>query len=55
MANAAKTLPGRTASGDPFDLDITVVESGDLAGLTAASDGGCQATCGSGACTSSGA
>jgi FxLD family lantipeptide len=41
--------------GDPFDLDVTVVESSQLVGTVAASDGGCQATCGSGACTSSGA
>ncbi|MFF7543319.1 FxLD family lanthipeptide [Streptomyces canus] len=41
--------------GDPFDLDVTVVESGQLVGTVAASDGGCQATCGSGACISSGA
>ncbi|MER5821456.1 FxLD family lanthipeptide [Streptomyces sp. NPDC048275] len=42
-------------SGDPFDLDVIVVESSQLVGTVAASDGGCQATCGSGACTSSGA
>lgn len=42
-------------SGDPFDLDVIVVESSHLVGTVAASDGGCQATCGSGVCISSGA
>jgi FxLD family lantipeptide len=41
--------------GDPFDLDVLVVESSQLVGTVAASDGGCQATCGSGVCISSGA
>ncbi|MGC5042476.1 FxLD family lanthipeptide [Streptomyces albidoflavus] len=55
MANSATTPTARAVPGDPFDLDVTIVESSDPAGITAASDGGCQATCGSGACTSSGA
>ncbi|WP_432008821.1 FxLD family lanthipeptide [Streptomyces bacillaris] len=43
------------ASGDPFDLDIVVIDSGKPIGTVANSDGGCGATCASGSCTSSGA
>ncbi|MFG3213853.1 FxLD family lanthipeptide [Streptomyces tendae] len=36
---------------DPFDLDVSVIESGGTAGVTAASAGGCAASCGN-ACAS---
>ncbi|MFF7174835.1 FxLD family lanthipeptide [Streptomyces pseudovenezuelae] len=58
MTSAVTTSrPAHVAAvpGDPFDLEILVVESSQLVGTVATSDGGCQATCGSGACTSSGA
>lgn len=58
MISAVTTSrPARVAevSGDPFDLDVIVVESSQLVGTVGASDGGCQATCGSGVCISSGA
>lgn len=42
-------------SADPFDLDIVIVESSEQVSAVAASEGGCGATCGSGACASSGA
>ncbi|BDM67512.1 hypothetical protein HEK616_09990 [Streptomyces nigrescens] len=42
------------AAQDPFDLDISVVESGGTVAASAASDGGCAATCGGNACVSSG-
>ncbi|MGD6751954.1 FxLD family lanthipeptide [Streptomyces sp. BH105] len=41
-----------SAAQDPFDLDITVIESGGTAGVVAASEGGCAASCGN-ACVSS--
>ncbi|MDQ0810194.1 FxLD family lantipeptide [Streptomyces sp. B3I7] len=58
MASAVTTSrPAHVSAvpGDPFDLDVLVVESSQLVGTVAASDGGCQATCGSGVCISSGA
>ncbi|MFE0130170.1 FxLD family lanthipeptide [Streptomyces sp. NPDC059037] len=36
---------------DPFDLDISVIESGGATGAVSASDGGCAASCGN-ACAS---
>ena len=47
--------PPSTVSGDPFDLDVVVIQSKVPVTAQANSDGGCGATCGSGACTSSGA
>ncbi|MDX3370262.1 FxLD family lanthipeptide [Streptomyces sp. ME02-6987-2C] len=43
-----------SAAQDPFDLDISVIESGATVGLSIASDGGCGSTCGGNACISSG-
>ncbi|MFJ8953513.1 FxLD family lanthipeptide [Streptomyces sp. NPDC102381] len=40
-----------SAAQDPFDLDISVIESGATAGVVAASEGGCAASCGN-ACAS---
>ncbi|MEU1015348.1 FxLD family lanthipeptide [Streptomyces sp. NPDC005898] len=58
MPNNLKEAGPQTApaarSQDPFDLDISVIESGGAVSLTAASEGGCAATCGN-ACVSSGA
>ncbi|MFI8174052.1 FxLD family lanthipeptide [Streptomyces microflavus] len=42
------------AGQDPFDLDITVIESGGMVVTSIASDGGCGSTCGGNACISSG-
>ena len=42
-----------SAAQDPFDLDISVIESGGTVGASTASDGGCGSTCGN-ACISSG-
>ncbi|MEU0684830.1 MULTISPECIES: FxLD family lanthipeptide [Streptomyces] len=42
------------AAHDPFDLDISVIESGGTVGASVASDGGCGSTCGGNACISSG-
>ncbi|MEV5605532.1 FxLD family lanthipeptide [Streptomyces sp. NPDC052299] len=50
---SAKTVPAFAAQ-DPFDLDISVVVSGGTVTASAASAGGCAATCGSSACVSSG-
>ncbi|MFD4986463.1 FxLD family lanthipeptide [Streptomyces sp. NPDC058374] len=47
----ASTAAGN-AGQDPFDLDISVIESGGTAGVTTASEGGCAASCGN-ACASS--
>ncbi|MFB7443063.1 FxLD family lanthipeptide [Streptomyces mirabilis] len=44
----------RAAPLDPFDLDITVLESGEGAVGLATSDGGCGSTCGT-SCVSNGA
>ncbi|WP_442737936.1 FxLD family lanthipeptide [Streptomyces pseudogriseolus] len=41
-----------SAAQDPFDLDVSVIESGGTAGVVAASEGGCAASCGN-ACASS--
>lgn len=43
-----------SAAQDPFDLDISVIESGGTVGASIASDGGCGSTCGGNACISSG-
>ncbi|MFF2213412.1 FxLD family lanthipeptide [Streptomyces antibioticus] len=49
----ARTAPSSLAQ-DPFDLDISVLESGDgQATLINLTDDGCAATCGS-VCVSSG-
>ncbi|MFD5659535.1 FxLD family lanthipeptide [Streptomyces hirsutus] len=38
--------PNATADGDPFDLDISIVESGDgSASLINLTDDGCKPTC----------
>ncbi|APY85467.1 FxLD family lanthipeptide [Streptomyces alfalfae] len=43
-----------SAAPDPFDLDISVIESRGTVGASIASDGGCGSTCGGNACISSG-
>ncbi|MCV2460669.1 FxLD family lanthipeptide [Streptomyces sp. ICN988] len=43
-----------SAAQDPFDLDISVIESGGTVGVSISSDGGCGSTCGGNACISSG-
>ncbi|MFJ2632184.1 FxLD family lanthipeptide [Streptomyces sp. NPDC087422] len=51
ITHTTKTQPaatGTTAS-DGFDLDVTLVEVGDVAGLISLTDDGCGETCG--ACT----
>lgn len=45
---AKPAVPGTTAS-DGFDLDVTLVEVADVAGLVSLTDDGCGETCG--ACT----
>lgn len=42
-----------SAAQDPFDLNISVIESGGTVGASIASDGGCDSTRGS-VCISSG-
>ncbi|MFJ2247481.1 FxLD family lanthipeptide [Streptomyces sp. NPDC094461] len=50
-----RTQTGAVVSAqDPFDLDISVIESVGTTGAVAASDGGCQASCGN-ACVSAAA
>lgn len=49
---AALPAPGQQAGSldmAAFDLDITVIEQGDLGGLVRLTDDGCGSTCG--ACT----
>ncbi|MFC4035820.1 FxLD family lanthipeptide [Streptomyces polygonati] len=46
--NGSPVVTGSTAS-DGFDLDVTLVEVGDIAGLISLTDDGCGETCG--ACT----
>lgn len=51
ITHTTKAIPaaaGTTAS-DGFDLDVTLVEVGDVAGLISLTDDGCGETCG--ACT----
>ncbi|CAL9639266.1 hypothetical protein SUDANB9_06262 [Streptomyces sp. enrichment culture] len=43
-----------SAAQDPFDLDISVIETGGTVGASITSDGGCGSTCGGTACISSG-
>ncbi|KKD13929.1 FxLD family lanthipeptide [Streptomyces anthocyanicus] len=43
-----------SAAQDPFDLGISVIESGGTVGASIASDGGFGSTCGDNACISSG-
>ncbi|MGV9553324.1 FxLD family lanthipeptide [Streptomyces ardesiacus] len=43
-----------SAAQDPFDLDISVIESGGTDGASIASDGDYGSTCGGNACISSG-
>ncbi|MFD6033696.1 FxLD family lanthipeptide [Streptomyces griseoincarnatus] len=43
-----------SAAQDPFDLYISVIESGGTVGASVASDGGCGSTCGGNTCISSG-
>lgn len=45
---ATPAVVGATAS-DGFDLDVTLVEVADVAGLISLTDDGCGSTCG--ACT----
>ncbi|MEU9777243.1 FxLD family lanthipeptide [Streptomyces sp. NPDC047968] len=56
-ASATRARPPHVVgtSGDPFDLDIVVIDSGAPIDTMANSAGGCGATCASGSCTSSGA
>ncbi|WP_328580438.1 FxLD family lanthipeptide [Streptomyces sp. NBC_00370] len=42
------------ARQDPFDLDITIIESGGMLVTSIASDGGCGSTCGGNTCISNG-
>ncbi|NUR25381.1 MAG: FxLD family lantipeptide [Catenulispora sp.] len=41
--------PAGTGAADGFELDVTLVEVGDTAGLVSLTDDGCGETCG--ACT----
>ncbi|MFJ3229915.1 FxLD family lantipeptide [Streptomyces sp. NPDC086787] len=36
---------------DPFDLDLVLIEAGELVTILDSSNGGCGATCGTGSCT----
>ncbi|WP_370418989.1 FxLD family lanthipeptide [Streptomyces sp. QH1-20] len=47
MAASVQNIPDQADIG--FDLDVTLVEIADPAGLVAVTDDGCGATCG--ACT----
>ena len=51
ITHATSASPGTsdTATTDGFDLDVTLVEVGDSAGLVNLTDDGCGSTCG--ACT----
>ncbi|MFF8855765.1 FxLD family lanthipeptide [Streptomyces althioticus] len=57
MVSKVTEQRARTASAsvaqDPFDLDISVIESGGTVEASIASDGGCGSTCGT-VCVSSG-
>ncbi|MFF3372018.1 FxLD family lanthipeptide [Streptomyces sp. NPDC002680] len=46
---STKALPPSAGTTDDFDLDVTLVEVADVAGLINATDDGCGSTCG--ACT----
>jgi FxLD family lantipeptide len=46
---ASPALAGKAAATDGFELDVTLVEVGDTAGLVSLTDDGCGETCG--ACT----
>ncbi|WP_329131107.1 FxLD family lanthipeptide [Streptomyces sp. NBC_01476] len=48
IARTTKANTGTTAV-DGFELDVTLVEVGDVAGLVSLTDDGCGETCG--ACT----
>ncbi|MFJ4406794.1 FxLD family lanthipeptide [Streptomyces sp. NPDC088910] len=47
----AQPVAASTAASDGFELDVTLVEVGDPAGLVNLTDDGCGSTCG--ACVSS--
>ncbi len=50
-----KSLAAKTAGPDPFDLDISVLESGDAAAtLINLTDDGCGSTCASPCATNMG-
>ncbi|GAU70597.1 hypothetical protein SSP35_20_00930 [Streptomyces sp. NBRC 110611] len=55
ITKECRPQPVRAATPqDPFDLDVSVIESGGTVGAVAAYDGGCMATCGN-ACVSNAA
>ncbi|MFF6955611.1 FxLD family lanthipeptide [Streptomyces sp. NPDC008317] len=45
----AQPVAASTTTSDGFELDVTLVEVGDVAGLISLTDDGCGSTCG--ACT----
>ncbi|WP_327155529.1 FxLD family lanthipeptide [Streptomyces tubercidicus] len=49
ITHSTKASPQGTTASDGFDLDITLVEVADAAGLINLTDDGCGSTCG--ACT----
>jgi len=49
ITHITKAQPMGTTAADGFELDVTLVEVGDVAGLVSLTDDGCGETCG--ACT----
>ncbi|WP_327436058.1 FxLD family lanthipeptide [Streptomyces sp. NBC_01201] len=54
MTEQLASTAAAKAGQDPFDLDVTVIESGGMVVTSIASDGGCGSTCGGNAFISSG-
>jgi FxLD family lantipeptide len=49
ITHSTKAQPVGMTAADGFELDVTLVEVGDVAGLVSLTDDGCGETCG--ACT----
>ncbi|MBY8889216.1 FxLD family lanthipeptide [Streptomyces sp. PTM05] len=49
ITHSRQAQPTGLGASDGFDLDVTLVEVGDTAGLVSLTDDGCGETCG--ACT----